>query len=152
MNAPLAEIDPADAASFAFWTEEILRFSDLDVVGHVNNNAVGTFLENGRVRLFLDSGEDMAAAARGRGFTWVVRRLEIDFAREIRFPGRVRTGTRVVRLGNTSCTIRQGVFVEGACCVTAMSIGVCFDPAERKAIPIPGNVRELLLTATRSLD
>lgn len=136
------DFDPADPASFSFWTEERLRYADLDPLSHVNNNAIGVFLENGRVHLFRASG---GGDGGGDGSVWwVVRRLEIDFAREIRFPGVVRTGTRVAKLGTTSCTIRQGVFVEGECRVTSTTIGVCFDPVGRKAVPIPAGIRRLL--------
>lgn len=140
-DATVADFDPADPASYSFWTEERLRYADLDPLSHVNNNAIGVFLENGRVHLFRASGGDGG----GDGSVWwVVRRLEVDFAREIRFPGTVRTGTRVARLGTTSCTIRQGVFVEGECRVTSTTIGVCFDPVGRKAVPIPAGIRALL--------
>ena len=139
---PASDFDPAVADSFSFWTEERLRYADLDPLSHVNNNAIGVFLENGRVNLFRasgggDGGDDGSV-------WWVVRRLEIDFAREIRFPGTVLTGTRVAKLGTTSCTIRQGVFVEGECRVTSTTIGVCLDPVRRKAVPIPEPIRILL--------
>lgn len=140
-DRPVADFAPADPASYSFWTEEHLRFADVDMLAHVNNNAVGVFLENGRVHLFRVAGDDGGGSA---GFSWVVRRLEIDFTREIRFPGSVRVGTRVAALGNTSCTIRQGVFAGGVCCATSTTIGVCFDPVARKAMPIPAHARRLL--------
>ena len=141
VSPAVADFDPADPASYSFWTEERLRYADLDPLSHVNNNAIGVFLENGRVHLFRASGGDGG----GDGSVWwVVRRLEIDFAREIRFPGTVSTGTRVAKLGTTSCTMRQGVFVEGECRVTSTTIGVCFDPVGRKAVPIPTPIRRLL--------
>jgi acyl-CoA thioesterase FadM len=65
-------------------------------------------------------------------------------ARIDRNPGIVRTGTRVAKLGTTSCTIRQGIFVDGECRVTSTTIGVCFDPVGRKSVPIPDEIRELL--------
>src|SRR3546814_7120223 len=50
-DASVADFDPADPASYSFWTEERLRYADLDPLSHVNNNAIGVFLENGRVYL-----------------------------------------------------------------------------------------------------
>ena len=144
--------DPSDPENFAFWTEERLRAGDLDVVGHVNNNAIGVFLENGRVQMFMAAGENLYnAAAPSSGpetarpeTTWVVRRLEIDFVREIHFPGTAWTGTHVTAFGNTSCTVRQGIFVDGTCRATATAIAVCFDPAARRATRIPDDLRERL--------
>ncbi|MDF1793959.1 MAG: thioesterase family protein [Thalassobaculaceae bacterium] len=143
--------DPNIPGSFTFWTQERLRAGDLDIVGHVNNNAIGVFLENGRVRMFMAAGENLySAAAAGGGApetTWVVRRLEIDFVREIRFPGIVWTGTRVTRFGNTSCRVEQGVFVDGTCRVTAVATAVCFDPHARASVPISDTLREQLVRA-----
>lgn len=138
--APSVEdFDPTDPASFSFWTEDRLRYADLDMLAHVNNNAIGVFLENGRVHLFRASGRDTVG-----DLSWVVRRLEIDFAREITFPGTVRTGTRVAALGNSSCTLRQGIFVDGECRVTSTAVGVCFDLVGRTSVRIPDAVRAQL--------
>src|SRR3546814_17149946 len=45
-DASVADFDPADPASYSFWTEERLRHADLDTLSHVNNDAIGVFLEN----------------------------------------------------------------------------------------------------------
>jgi acyl-CoA thioester hydrolase len=145
-----AAFDPSTPASYVFWTQERLRAGDLDIVGHVNNNAIGVFLENGRVRMFMAAGENLYSAAAEGGSpetTWVVRRLEIDFVREIRFPGIAWTGTRVTRFGNTSCRVEQGVFVDGTCRVTAVATAVCFDPRARKSVPISEALRGQLMKA-----
>ncbi len=139
--------DPSLTDGFAFWTEERLRAGDLDVVGHVNNNAIGVFLENGRVQMFMAAGENLynaGASSSGPETTWVVRRLEVDFVREIHFPGTAWTGTRVTAFGNTSCTVQQGIFVDGACRATATAIAVCFDPSARRAVRIPDDLRSRL--------
>jgi acyl-CoA thioester hydrolase len=146
----LPDFDSSDPTCFGFWTEDRLRAGDLDIVGHVNNNAIGVFLENGRVRMFMAAGENLYSAAAEGGSpetTWVVRRLEIDFVREIRFPGTVWTGTRVTRFGNTSCRVEQGVFVDGSCRVTAVATAVCFDPRARTSVRIPDDLRTRLIAA-----
>lgn len=142
--------DPSAPASYTFWIQERLRAGDLDIVGHVNNNAIGVFLENGRVRMFMAAGENLYSAAAEGGSpetTWVVRRLEIDFMREIRFPGIAWTGTRVTGFGNTSCRVEQGIFVDGTCRVTAVATAVCFDPRARKSVPISDGLRANLIKA-----
>ena len=40
--------------SYNKWTREVIRYADLDPVGHVNNNAYGLFIENARTVLFMD--------------------------------------------------------------------------------------------------
>src|SRR3546814_12432011 len=55
-DASVDDLDPADPASYQFWTEARLRYADLDPLSHVNNNAIGVCLENGRVYLLRASG------------------------------------------------------------------------------------------------
>ena len=103
----MTDFDPSDPASFTFWTEERLRFNDLDTVGHVNNNAIGVFLENARVTLLFDGGGDLLNSGDAVGQSWVIRKIDIDSIHEIRFPGVVQTGTRIARFGSSSCTVRR---------------------------------------------
>ena len=44
-----------ERTSYKKWSKEILRYSDLDPVGHVNNNAYGQLVENARTLLFDDA-------------------------------------------------------------------------------------------------
>ena len=111
-------------------------------MGHINNNALGQFIENARVKLFMDSGEDAAETKRARGVSWVIRRLELDFVGEVHFPGTVDVGIRVVKFGNTSCTVWQSVFQDGECKVIGSSISVTFQMETRKAVRIPDHYRE----------
>src|SRR3546814_10515686 len=107
--------DPADRASYRHWSEERMRCSDLDVLGHANNNAIGVYFETARLEFFRqvrlhDGAENQAT---------VVARLAIDFLAELTFPNRLEIGTRPVRLGNSSFTYRQGIFVAERCIATA---------------------------------
>lgn len=138
--------DLTDPAGYTFWTREILRFNDLDTVGHVNNNAYGVFFENGRVIAFRRALAMVEAAGGTVPYDWAVRRTETDFLKEMHVPGEITVGTRFARFGNTSVTVEQAVFKDGACCATAMNVVVCFDPVARKSTPIPPEMREALTT------
>ena len=41
---------------YPYWTDESVRFADLDPLGHVYNAAISTYFESARVALFSDSG------------------------------------------------------------------------------------------------
>ena len=137
-------------SSYRRWTREILRYSDLDPVGHVNNNAYGQFVENARTALFFEVDAALQAGKHGLPrvdwprFDWVVRRIEYDFLREIRYPGEIEVGVVVCRFGTSSMTLRHGVFVAENCAATSIGVSVCFDLDARSAIPIPDPVREAL--------
>lgn len=124
-------------ADFPFWTEEKLRIADTDMNGHVNNGATGAFCEAGRAELMMEGGGD----PRARGFAMAVARVAIDYRREIHYPGRVRVGSRVSRLGTSSVTVAQGLFKDGELFATAESVMVILDPATRRPMAMPEAVR-----------
>jgi acyl-CoA thioester hydrolase len=118
---------------FPYRYVEAIRYADMDRQGHVNNAVYSTFFESGRVNVFRDpsSGLDIPDVDTG------VVRLEIDFLRELQWPGTVVVGTAVARIGRTSFVLNQAVFKDGVCAATARAVMVLMDPATRRPRPIP---------------
>ena len=116
--------------------------ADTDMNGHVNNGAIGAFCEAGRSELMAAAG----GAAAGRDFAMAVVRVAIDFRREIHYPGRVRIGSAVTRLGSSSITLEQGLFMDGLCFATSDAVMVILDRATRRPVPIPQAVRDRCLS------
>ena len=73
---------------------DIIRFGDLDVQGHVNNAVFATYFESGRVTLFRDP--DLGIGVENA--TYVLVRQEIDFLRELHWPGDVVVGTALAEV------------------------------------------------------
>ncbi len=46
----------ADPATHTLWRQDIIRFADLDILGHVNNVAYMVFFETGRVAFLEQLG------------------------------------------------------------------------------------------------
>ena len=138
----------ADPGTFRLWTRDVLRFADTDRLGHVNNAAFATFCESGRVGFIWDP--DAPLAQPGRAF--VIVRLVIDFRAELHWPGAVDIGSTVLRIGNRSFTLGQGLFKDGACAATAESTLVILDEATRRAIALPDDVRARLQACSRNAD
>ena len=89
--------------SAPFVTTQKLRFCDTDAVGHVNNSVYGVMYEAGRADLFHGLG-----LLRHGEFSVVIARLEIDFLREMNWPGEVRIETGLHRIGGKSNTGEGG--------------------------------------------
>jgi acyl-CoA thioester hydrolase len=136
---PAADTAVPTRAQFAFWTREKLRNADTDQFGHVNNAAIATFLEAGRMELFAVP----ALASIMAGANIVVGRLSTTFHAELFFPGEVEIGSTVTRVGRTSFDVLQGVF-QGATCI-ASAQAACVMLRERSPFPIPAAVRAHLL-------
>ncbi|MDX1432066.1 MAG: thioesterase family protein [Gammaproteobacteria bacterium] len=140
----MSEIDLRRRASFPHWTTDVIRYSDLDPNGHVNNGAINAFLEDGRVR-FRDAhlktpDEDILT-----GFVLV--KYTIEYHAMLHFPGSVDVGTTVTRIGNSSYTLGQGVFRDGAddCVASALVVTVRVDPKTRKPTPLGESFKARLL-------
>ncbi len=121
-------------------TTHRLRFNDTDRLGHVNNAVFAVMLEQGRSELALEAGlpiESETAAL-------VIVRLELDFLREMAWPGAVAIETEVARIGDRSFTLHQRLILEGELCARATTILVVMDRAARRAVPLSGAWRESL--------
>lgn len=135
-----AAVAATDVAAYRFWTDERVRFDDLDLLGHVNNKSFTTYAESGRVAFLSQTRLWVPHAAQQN----VIVRLEIDYRRELHFPADVRVGVRVLRIGNRSFTLGLGMFSGGHCVATATTVMVRIDAASRKAIELDADVRERL--------
>ena len=130
----------ADPALYRSFHPVLLRFRDLDLLGHVNNVALAGWLEDGRVALELPV---QPATPSYVGPVIVLLDLHIQYLEEIRFGDDVRVGTRVQRIGTTSVTIGQAVFASGKCAAIAEAVEVLIDQESRKPTPWPPAFRSL---------
>ncbi len=132
--------DLTKAETFRHWTRVSLRFSDEDSMGHINNVAYAAYVEQARVAFidaFLKSGGP-------GGIDYVLVNVNIDFHREMHFPGTVDIGARVIRIGTKSITTGYGLFKDSENVATAGSVNVFFDIESGKTIPISEDLKRVL--------
>lgn len=127
-------------AQRAFVTTHRLRFNDTDRLGHVNNAVFAVMLEQGRSELAVAAGLPMGETAQAL----VIVRLELDFVREMAWPGEVRIETEVARLGAKSFTLRQRLVSADELCARAVTVLVVMDRTTRRALPLEPAWRESL--------
>jgi len=134
-----------DPTRYRYWGKDQVRFSDLDPVGHVNNNAIGQYFENARATLFI---KVTPLWPQGDQF-FVLGRTAIDFRRELHMPALLLIGTSIVRVGRSSITIANALFQgEEARSENGIayceSISVWIDRITRRPVEIPLGLRELM--------
>ena len=133
-------LDLTDRRIYGFATEEHLRFADVDANGHINNGAFLQLLENARVsymRAIVRSGLPR--------FRVVVGRLEIDFKRQMFFPGRATACARLLEVHQRKCVIGHGLFDgEGNCTAVLKAIMVSLDEETHRSMPFEPAVRAAL--------
>ena len=130
----------ADAASFRFWHRDVLRWGDTDGLGHINNVTFARFCESGRVAYTAACGRSCGAASED----FVVVHLSIDFRAEMRFPGEVMGGARLLDIGRSSIRLGHGLFQDGRCAATAESVLAMVDRATGAPRPVPDALRAAL--------
>ncbi len=125
--------------TFKRWTPVSLRFSDQDSLGHINNVAYAAYVEQARVALI-----DALLRNRGAEIDYILANVNIDYRREMHYPGTVDVGGKLIKIGNKSITTGYGLFRDGENVATADSVNVFFDPASGKTVPIPDELRRIL--------
>ncbi len=118
-----------DPAGFSFWTPIVVRFSDLDLLGHANNVRIAGWLEDGRVALELPI---QPCTPDYDGPVVVLVDFHIQYLAEVRLGDEVAVGTRVQRIGTSSITLGQAVFVNGRCAAIAESVEVLIGATSRR--------------------
>ena len=125
-------------------TSVTLRYSDMDVLGHLNNAVYATLFEAGRVAYV----EEKLAALTPAGTGYVIVRLEIDFNAEARYPGTADITTAITRLGGSSMTFTQEIRIAGKLVASATCVCALFDLTRRKALRLPDSMRERIPVVT----
>ncbi|WP_334173982.1 thioesterase family protein [Pseudoxanthobacter sp.] len=132
------------AGDFRFWSEDKVRFSDLDVLGHCNNVAVTRYFETARVEVLEAAGVRLTE---GRLLPAVVR-TTVTFHREMFYGATVRIGTRITRFGRTSMVLESALFDADNCAADAEVVLVMLDGESHRPIPVPDDLRTRLEAVT----
>lgn len=124
-------------ATFTVRTPIQVRFSDTDMLGHINNACIATWSEIGRMDFFGELGL--------RGPSMILARLAVDFRAQIRLGQEILVTSSVERVGTSSFTMRQRVLADGQCAADIEAVVVHFDYAEQAAAPLPDEITEKLV-------
>lgn len=121
-------------------TYDKVRYADTDRQGHVNNAVFSTFLETGRVELLLHPNKPLLSS----GGAFVIASLNLNLLSEIKWPGIVDIGTAVVKVGNSSIQLVQGLFQNGKLTATAETVIVQMDEETRRSKALSGDTKDIL--------
>lgn len=115
-----------------------LRFSDVDMLQHVNNAKFPTYMELGRINYF---NEVISSGHNWRETGIIVAAYSVQFVAPIFFTDVLFIETEVESMGTKSFNITYRFVVETETGpivkATANTVMVCFHYIENKSIPIP---------------
>lgn len=136
-------LENLDYATFKHATPVQLRFNDIDILGHVNNNAQMALFDVGKTEFYN--------VLRGRLEDWskveaVIVNINCTFMRQIHFPDPMEVRTRVKSVGEKSFVLQQILrnTETGEICTFSESVMVSVDMETLSSRPISDNILQEL--------
>jgi len=120
-----------------------VRFSDVDVMGHVSNTVYQNYYDSGKLQYFDQVLPDMDFVNLGV----VGASIKIDYFKPIFMKTRILVETRVAEIGNKSLIMEHNLIDESSKDVlsTCSAVLVCYSIKEQQSIPIPENWKQNIL-------
>jgi len=120
-----------------------VRFSDVDIMGHVSNTVYQNYYDSGKVDYFDEVMPDMDFVNIGM----VGASVKIDYLKPIFMKTRILVETRVAVLGHKSITMEHCLVDECTKEVlsTCTAVLVCYSIKEMVSIPVPEHWRKNIL-------
>ncbi|WP_051361849.1 acyl-CoA thioesterase [Solimonas soli] len=124
---------------FGHFHELATRWSDCDMLGHVNNARYYSFDESARLDYF---GEMIA----GRPGFWgeqgfILAHLACDFIEQLHHPSTIRFGFRIRRIGRSSMNTEGALFVGERLIAVTRGVLLWFNYRDNKPVPVPDYAR-----------
>lgn len=123
----------------------IVRPTDIDVKGHVNNARYVEYLQWGRWQWF-DEKEFSIERQKEAGCALVVVNLNLNYRSECAQGERLTVHTRPEKIGDKSFSMRQEIWKQdGSIALEGVVTMVAIDPSTRKSRPLPEQLKKLLV-------
>lgn len=116
-----------------------VRFSDTDMLGHVNNSSYNQFFDIGRYECLMKTFGDLTD---WKGKTLVVVHIETDYLKPVFLDTKISVQTQITEVGNRSLKMQQQIVNDkGEIMVKSMSIMSAFDARTNESFMIPDEWR-----------
>jgi acyl-CoA thioester hydrolase len=128
-------------SGFRFSTPVVVRYSDVDAQGHVNNARYFTYMEEARL-LYVQAIGLWEASQGFDAIGQIVAEATCTFLKPILLGQTVDVGLRIPRLGNKSLIMEYLLTVAGEEVATGRTVQVAYDYHTHQSIPIPEDWRK----------
>ncbi len=112
-----------------------VRFSDLDVFGHVNNALVFTYFEIARIHYMVEIGL-RAMDDNSQSVAFIAAHLRCDFRNPIFYGQAIEVGARISEIGQSSLKLEHRVEANNQLAAEGHCILVRYDHVTKHSIPI----------------
>ena len=127
-----------------------VRFSETDLLGHINNVSYFTYLETARI----DFLEQIGLKINTDKFVFILASATCDFIEQGYFGQTLNINTSVSQIGTKSLILTSEMFDKelGTLIAKGESTLVYFDRIEQKSIELTEKIREKLLPFVKEVD
>ena len=127
-----------------------IDWSDLDLLGHVNNIAISRYFQAARVEYCAQIGMKVYP---GMPTGPILAASRIQFTAQLFFPGRVNVFTRVKKAGRTSIVLEHALVDEhGTLTAFGEDVVVRFDFEAKTKIPLGETIAAAIVAYANSCD
>lgn len=123
------------------------RWSDLDMLGHVNNTRFFTFDEDARLSYFEPLMNSDPGFWKEQGL--ILAHIECDFVAQLHHPAQLSVGLRVAKLGGSSLNTLAAIYNGDKLVAVTRGVIVWFDYIHQKPKKIPESVRQWIRARER---
>ena len=129
-----------------------IRFTDVDSQNHVNHTAIVEWIAHARVKLIDEKVNQYNHGSWGDedfdahlDLDYVLVNLNVNFHKEVLYPGTVDVKGRVLNVGNKSLTTEFFVYSNDDLVAEAQCINVFFRTSTKKSVDIPNKLKDILM-------
>lgn len=94
---------------FEFYTEETVRFSDVDMYGHLNNVKPFSYFEHARIEYFKWLNIKSNWGSMDEKYVPVVADLQCDYLKQVYYGEKLRIYVKTAHIGNSSINLHYMV-------------------------------------------
>ncbi len=136
-------------SEFRYWWPIIVRWKDMDAMGHVNNSTYFTYLESARIGYLAKLGCLGTLEGEVRTGAVVVSQT-FHYRRQVKYPDELEVGVRCGEIRTRSFVLEYAVFRRGGDELVGNGFTVLawLDYTAGQAIEIPPEMRKALMDAT----
>jgi len=113
-----------------------IRFSDTDMMGHINNVSYAAFAETARLEFFNDLNIPLTEL--------ILANLSIDFKHQAKLDQPMVIETSISSIGNSSINLYQKMFSGDILAAEVSSVAVSFDFEKNQSILVTDTMRNIL--------
>lgn len=118
-----------------------VRFSDLDILGHVNNSVYLTYFELARVQYFQQL---LGVKWDWNSYGMLLKKNEIEYHKSILLHDEPEITIYTSHIGTKSFTFEYELRVNNEIYTTGSSLMICFDAVKNQTIEIPEKLKKSL--------